>query len=393
MANRQLDAQPHPCIYPGDLPPLPVIDWAAVEGKAPTVVDLGKPGKDDPLPKADVVVMTWTNAEWSALDHVFLNSNQERSSKDNSYQQTWHLRSNDQPDNTFNLWAFYRMVKIKNASGKSLKVLLFKANAHLAYPPYCTGLIEMIKLMLKEARPTYLYSIGTAGGSTLEYRLGDTVVTNAGHIMLEKQENDICNIQGKTIKGKWFPNMDLVPGIEKKLLFPLSTVVNNKQLQYMLCQMIYDPQHGNPVWAGTVTVKDLMNAALDPANLTNPKGLNRKGVPLLTTDFYYISHGDNSVQYSCLEMDDALVGLVAQEEKTKFVFVRNISDPVVPDTTLKGKPLSDALREAWSSQIYSRYGLYTSMNGALLTWGMIAGEKTSETVKKKQVSKTKKSRK
>lgn len=374
MANRHLDKQPYPCTSPGDLPPLPIINWSTIGHQAPTVIDLGDPGKDDPLPKADIVLMTWTTAEWSALDHVFIHSDSERSASDNSWQDAWHLRSNDQPNNTFELWGKYRMVEITTTGGAVRKVLLFKANAHLAYPPYCTGLMEMVGLFLDEAKPSQLYSIGTAGGSSLRDKLGDTVFTNAGHIMLEKKENDVCKINGKTVTGEWFPDLSLVPTVEGNLLFPLSEVVNEKELEYLLCNMIYDPHHGNPAWAKEVTVKDLVNAALDPAHLKHPQALNCEGVPLLTTDFYYIAHGNDSTQYSVLEMDDAVVGLVAQEKKVDFVFVRNISDPLVPDTTQDGKKISDDIMEAWSSQLYLRYGLYTSMNGALLTWGAIAGE-------------------
>lgn len=60
--------------------------------------------------------------------------------------------------------------------------------------------------------------------------------------------------------------------------------------------------------------------------------------------------------------------------ETAFVFVRNISDPIVPDKTKDGKPLDKNLRENWSGQVYTDFGLYTNMNGALLTWATIAGD-------------------
>lgn len=376
MTNRQEDAKPKPCVSPETLPPLPVIDWAAIGHEAPVNVDLGDPSKDQPLPKADIVVITWTSAEWSALDHVFANSDKERHRTSTSFRKEWHWRANKEYiKGAYELWGYYRMVKIKSAGGLDYNVLLFKSSAHLSHPPYCTGLIEMVKLIITEAKPDRLYTIGTAGGSSISDKLGDTVITNAGHILIEKSENEVCKLNGVSVACKdWFPSFDLVSKVEEKLLLKLSLIVNEDELEYMLCKTINDPEKGDPAWKGTVTVADLINEAIDPANLDAPKGLNKKDVPLLTTDYYYIAHGDDSTQYSALEMDDAVVGLAAGECQTNYVFVRNISDPIVPDKTKEGKPIDDKLREGWSGQIYESFGLYTSMNGALLTWATIAGD-------------------
>ncbi len=376
MSNRYDDAKPKPCRSPESLPPLPVIEWSAIGREAPTHVDLGSPSKDDPLPKADIVVMTWTSAEWSALDHVFLNSDKERYRTSTSFRKDWHWRANKQyVKGAYYLWGYYRMVKIKSAGGIEYDVLLYKSNAHLSHPPFCEGLMEMVKLIIDEAKPDRLYTIGTAGGPSLSEKLGDAVITNAGHISIKKSENKTCQIDGVDVACKdWFPSFDLASKVEEKLLFKLGSIVTEDELEYMLCRTIHDPHKGDPAWEGAVTVADLINEAIDPANLNAPKGLNKQGVPLLTTDYYYIAHGDDSVQYSALEMDDAVVGLVAGRCKTDYVFVRNISDPLVPDKTKDGKPIDDHLRDGWSGQIYENFGLYTSMNGALLTWATIAGD-------------------
>ncbi|MFM2066971.1 MAG: hypothetical protein RLZZ584_1880, partial [Pseudomonadota bacterium] len=49
-------------------------------------------------------------------------------------------------------------------SGKVLRVLLFKAQTHLAYDPYLAGLQAMTNTVLEDTGAAYLYSIGTAGG-------------------------------------------------------------------------------------------------------------------------------------------------------------------------------------------------------------------------------------
>ncbi len=374
MTNRYEDAKPRPCKSPEKLPPLPVIDWSAIGCEAPAHVDLGDPSKDDPLPKADIVVMTWTSAEWAALDHVFANSGKEQHLTVHTFRNEWHYRANkEEIKGAYELWGYYRMVKIKSTDGTEYDVLLYKSSAHLSHPPYCKGLIEMVKLIIAEAKPDYLYTIGTAGGTSLSEKLGDTVITNAGHISIEKSQNKGCNLNNVNVACKdWFPSFDLVSKVEEKLLFKLSMIVTEEELEYMLCETIHGSD-GDPTWEGTVTVADLVNEAIDPSNLDAPKGLNKKDVPLLTTDYYYIAHGDDSIQYSALEMDDAVVGFAAGEAGANYVFVRNISDPLVPDVTKGGKPINAELRKGWSGQIYKHFGMYTAMNGALLTWATIAG--------------------
>lgn len=375
MTNRLEDAKASPCHNPETLPPLPVINWTSIGQEAPVNVDLGSPSEDAPLPKADIVVITWTSAEWSALDHVFANSNTERYRTSTTFRKEWHYRAKKEPvEGAYHLWGYYRMVKIKNAQGIGQNVLLYKSSVHLSHPPYCTGLKEMVQVIVDEASPTHLYSIGTAGGASLTENLGDTVVTNAGHILTKKSENDACKLNGVNVACKnWFPSFDLISSVENNLLFKLKDAVTEQELEYLFCQTMQK----HPTQEGKVTLKDLVNAPLDPANLGSPKGLNKQNVPLLTTDYYYIAHGDDSTQYCALEMDDAVVGLYAGELGVDYVFVRNISDPIVPDKTLDGQPIDPELGQDWSGDIYTNFGIYTSMNGALITWATIAGSTAS----------------
>ena len=70
MLNRATDVVKTPNRV--ELPPLPAVDWSRVSQHAPTPTPLGPTKPDAALPRADVVVITWTSAEWSALDHVFV---------------------------------------------------------------------------------------------------------------------------------------------------------------------------------------------------------------------------------------------------------------------------------------------------------------------------------
>ena len=77
--------------------PLPVVDWRRIGASAPRVCDFAYGGPAAPLPKADVVVITWTTAEWSAFDHVFLNSNGTRLPSAREWENGWYLYTADAP--------------------------------------------------------------------------------------------------------------------------------------------------------------------------------------------------------------------------------------------------------------------------------------------------------
>lgn len=348
------------------LPSLPVVDWKKVGGEAPENIKVNYKGPKEALPYADIVVITWTSAEWSSLDHVFADSQTVRKPDDDSWRDNWYLYSKDAPESHFSeLWGYFRMVKIKNK-----KVLLFKSEAHLAHPHYIKGLTEMVRHIIADVRPENIYSIGTAGGSSLKDILGDIVITNAGHIILEKEENDSVPYNNKTISCEWFPTAAaLQKKVADKLLMPLNLVVTPAELNHLLEEL-----HKKEPGSSSLNLKDLVNNPLNPDNLKSPDILPCKNIPLLTTDYYFIARGNDADQYSTLEMDDTVVGHEAGHKGVKYTFVRNISDPVVVSDTVTGQKISDEIREEWSSLIYQTCGLYTSFNGALTTWACIAEE-------------------
>lgn len=346
------------------LPALPIVDWEKIGEQAPEIIDFSYQGPDASLPSADIVVITWTSAEWSALDHVFVNSQTIRKSSDESWQSQWYLYSKNAPKSYYStLWGYFRLIKINDKT-----VLLFKSEAHLAHPNYIDGLEDMVKCIIADVQPKIIYSIGTAGGSSLEEVLGDTVITNSGHIILEKKENLSAPYNNQTISCNWFPALGLQEKITDNLLMPLNQVLTPDELNNLLDKL----HEAKPDSAG-LTLADLVNEPLDPNNLMYPKMLPSKDIPLLTTDYYFIANGNDSSQYCTLEMDDTVVGYVAGEEAVNYIFVRNISDPIVVSNSASGAPIADDIREEWSSLIYQTCGFYTSFNGALTTWACIAG--------------------
>jgi Phosphorylase superfamily len=351
------------------LPALPAVDWASIGHTGPQPVQVDYQGPEAPLPAADVAVLTWTSAEWSAFDQVFMTSDDAHVNSSWSLERSWHLYSKDAgaAASVAPLWGYYQLVDVAGAGGKTVRALLFKCDSHLAHPPWIDGLVQMIEHILADASPKWIYSIGTAGGSRLNTRLGDVVVTNAGHIELKKPENAGVPIGGQTFTGGAFPATGLFDAV-RPLFFDLRTVVTPGALASAIDQVHYQVPDSSGL-----DVPDMLNAALAPDNLYPSEAVPMPGTPLLTTDYYYIASGADADQWAVLEMDDAVIAYVAGKHGTSYVFVRNISDPVVPTQTASGTPIPDDARDSWSSQIYQGFGLFTSFNGALTTWAAIAG--------------------
>ncbi|MCG8409003.1 MAG: hypothetical protein MI923_27675 [Phycisphaerales bacterium] len=351
----------------GPLQPLPVIDWGRIGQQAPEHLPIKYAGPQAKLPKAEIVIITWTSAEWSAFDHVFLNSDTTRSQWAKEWRKNWHLYKRGAPHSTFSqLWGYYQLVKIGDS-----RVLLFKAGAHLAHPPWITGLTDMVRCIVEDAQPDRLYSIGTAGGSSVNESLGDVAITNSAHIELKKPENTHVDYNNQSFTCEnWFPPEKLLADTQKELFFVMSNVVTHEELNFLLYKL-----HSTVDGSSKITLNDLLNKPLSPDELHAPKALPFKGKPLLTTDFYYIASGSAASEYVVLEMDDAVIAHEAGQLGVDYAFVRNISDTVVPSQTPGGSELSSEVRQGWSSLIYETFGLYTSFNGALTTWATVAGSK------------------
>jgi nucleoside phosphorylase len=351
-------------------PLLPTIDWAKVAAaSAPSQLPVKYTDGASALPKADIVVMTWTEAEWLALDHVFVQNASTQSASTETFEKQWYLFNRASPASvspSMKLWGFYQLVQVKGAGGKAFKVLLFKSDAHLAHPPYISALEALVTAIAKEVEPSRIYSIGTAGGANNTQRLGDVAISNCAKLQLTKKVNDTVAYNGQTFSCQnWFPSTGLLSATSSKLFLSLGSIASRTELGDMLTQL-----HSKYKESVPFALDDLLNSALNPTNLGTAAATPLKGVPVLTTDSYYIAPGNTS--YAALEMDDAVIAYAAGLQKVDFAFVRNISDPMVPAQAANGAAIPDEVREDWSSSIYSHFGLYSSFNGALATWATIA---------------------
>jgi nucleoside phosphorylase len=351
---------------------LPLIDWshAGVREWRPKASWPGakrKPSTDSldgrtPLPEADIVVMTWTSDEWLALHHVFSSGLRPEDGKENLWRRAWLPYRRDfyrvMPDlwtrrlvsiqtgsrrgvpslnKESRRWGSYRLVSIG-----SKKVLLFKSDLHLGTDGEKLPLARLVRQVLKDSQASLVLSTGTSGGVSPGDLLGDCVISNSARFKLGKAFEN-ASFNGETFKSNWSPSQKFKKEAERRF-------VTIRELD------VIPPSPNYP--AGSVI----------RASERTPR-MRFEGRPIVTTDYFEFGTTQNKLGEigCCVEMDDAVVGMVASEAKTDCGFIRNISDPIVDARLPRG------LQTAWAVYTYQSCGLYTSFNSALATWAVIAG--------------------
>lgn len=333
-----------------NLPPIPKINWGAINSQQPEPCDIPVPGE---LPSADIVVISWAEAEWAALEHVFVQSDKEMPYFDasKSYWEGWVKYDIDLPHHlNWTYWGYYYLVKINNK-----KVLLFKSNTHLDWPGE-NFLAHLIERFCKYVQPSLILSIGTAGGCRVTDSLGTVNVVNAGTMYVPGKPP----IEWPEYKNQYLANWSIIDksGFDS-LIFNIPA--NNDNLQTIVDQ--FNKFYGTDYPLSVLNANQLCY----PENPPTLNNLTPEGTSLLTTSTFVV--GTTSGKYAdfaVIEMDDAVIAKVCQEQNVAFIFVRNVSDPA------QNAELPQEVQETWGSAIYEVFGFYTSYNGALVTWAIIA---------------------
>ncbi len=329
-------------------PSLPAIDYAALGKAAP-----GLPANPTTIPKADAVVLCWAEAEWAPLQHVFVSGAQAMpySNRTKSSWPGWEKFSAGVPANApsgLTYWGYYRLVTVGSKS-----VLLFKSNTHLSEGQ--TYLEQMIQALIAHVQPKLILSTGTAGGARLGDPIGTVNVVDGGTLFEKTGQPS----SWPSYKNAWAPAWSLLQSAPfASQLFAVPTT--GADLESLVSQF-------NAIHKASYTLADL-----------NPKGLNMgaktpalhdltPATTLLTaTSFVVATTSGNYAQFACVEMDDAVIGKVCDASQVAFGFVRNVSDPV------QSAALPTSTQGDWGSFVYDAYGFYTSYNGALAAWGILA---------------------
>lgn len=332
-----------------NIPPVPPVNWTAVGASAPTT--LATPPGD--LPRADVIIITWADAEWAAMEHVFCNSTASMpySARNSGSWAGWREYDNGIPAvHGWDYWGYYRLVQIGSRT-----VILFKSNTHLDHPGE-RYLAQMISRLISLAKPGLVLSIGTAGGARTGDPIGTVNVVHAGTLY----ESGKPANQWPEYSNAWPAGWSVIRQAGfRKLLFPVPTTAGDLQSLCSQFNQFYQTNYS----LAELNVNNLNMADAVPA-INN---LTPAGTSLLTANSFLVAtSAGNLGAYACVEMDDAIIGSVCASHKTPFGFIRNISDPV-QNSALPSRAQGD-----WGSAVYDAYGLYTSYNGAVAAWAIIA---------------------
>jgi nucleoside phosphorylase len=304
---------------------------APATGKAPTGTT------SSPLPKADVLVVTWTVDEGHALSRVLTPGKDSR----NDYRSYAHnfatiskkMRSGCPALLAKRLGAYWT-TKI---GGKS--VVVFKSDSHMSQDGPKLPNIDVWKQIIGEVQPKLVITTGTAGGIGKQFEVGDVVVSPIVRFD--------C-----TSKFKSEPFHDAhYPSIAPKTKY-------------------------------LATAKSLFkaNAGQLPKDNTRPPNIMRVAPTALTssvvtTDFFGFDTSDDHYHLKGLgdvsEMGDAVLGLVASQmgdKAPRWVAVRNVSDPQIKaEGTIKQQA-------ALAAQIYKGFGRWSTVCSAIVCWALIAAE-------------------
>ena len=337
------------------------------EGLAPVPVPIAPaPSPDDPMPQADVLVVTWTVAEVNALADV-LTPGQGRNSW-YRYARFFDQKYRDKirpgaPSQKAQRLGSYFPTQVGKTS-----VVCVKSELHLNQDGISTGegtatlpVKDFFAQMIEEVKPKLVMTIGTSGGVDLDQSLGDACVTRAAKFRLNDEfRNEPFN--GKTYKSDWE--------------VPTSHLAAGEELMKRYADRLVEPGFLPPTKRYGYEGPTLEN---NPPNV--PK-IWRDGDkmpafhPVLTTDFFEFGTSSNHLgkEGCAVEMGDAVLGLLCSElpEPPDWLIVRNLSDPQI-NGDLPEKPRQLDMQAHWAVWYYEQYGYWTSVCGALATWGVIAG--------------------
>jgi hypothetical protein len=332
-------------------PDLPVIDWSGVGQVAPVLLS---GGSGSGLPAADAVVITWADAEWAAMQHVFCASGvaMPYSDRNTGAWSGWTKYAAGMPASSVSGWSYWGEWRLVEIAGK--RVLLWKSNTHLDFPGQ-TQLTAMMQMLLQEVKPGLVLSIGTAGGAMVGDHVGTVRAVSAGTLYEKGKAEGSWPVYSNAWSAA---NTVLHKAGFASLLLPVPTTESD--LQGLVSQ--FDSYYGT-----SYSIFELDPDGLNSGD-TQPKVFDETGggTSLLTTPTFVVgTTAGTYATYACIEMDDAILGEVCEAAGVAFGFVRNVSDPV------QNAALPAEIQASWGSAVYDAYGIYTSFNGALAAWAVL----------------------
>jgi len=315
------------------------IPWP--EGLVPTPDKTPGKGPAGALPKADVLVVTWTVDEGHALSRVLTPGKDSRNdylSYTHNFATIAKKMRRGCPALLAKRLGAYWTTKI---GGKS--VVVFKSDSHMSQDGPQLPNLDVWKQIIEETKPALVITTGTAGGIGKQFEVGDVILSPLVRFDCQgKFKNK--EIEGKPIRAAHYASV--VP--KTKYVAKAKTLFK-------------------------------ANASQLPKDNTRPPNVFQTAPASLpssvvTTDFFGFDTSDNHFGLKDLghvsEMGDAVLGLAATElaEPVRWVAVRNVSDPQI-----KAEGTIEQQAEV-AAQIYKGFGRWSSVCSAIVCWALIAAE-------------------
>jgi hypothetical protein len=305
------------------------------KGLAPQTGPAPRGGPAKPLPRADVLVVTWTVDEGHALSRVLTPGKDSR----NDYRPYTHnfaaLARKMLPRCPARLAKRLGSYWTTSIGGKS--VVVFKSESHMSQDGPQLPNLDLWRQIIGEVQPKLVLTTGTAGGIGTEFEVGDVVVSSIVRFdclkKFARRPFAHSHYSSAPARSKFFATA--------KKLFQ----ANAGQLP-----------KGN--------TRPPKIAVVAPTALRQC---------VLTTDFFGFDTSNNCYKLQGLgdvsEMGDAVLGLASQEMGAKaphWLAIRNVSDPQIK---AQGT-LRDQAKIA--AQIYKGFGRWSSVDSAIVCWAVIA---------------------
>lgn len=338
------------------------IGWP--DGLAPRPVPLDEePATDDPLPRADYVVITWTAAELQALADVLtpgVDGRRRWYRYDRRFEEYLPRIRGGAPARAAGRLASYHLTTIGNR-----RVLCMKSELHLNQDGVRTGpgtatlpVADLFRQIIEEVGPRVVITVGTAGATFGDHQLGDVVITRGAKYRLTQE------FANEPFASTAYRSRFRVPKKHLDRAVGLMGITRDR---------LVEPDFGPPspayAFEGPLIpgVRNTPDVKLDGRDF-------EAFHPMLSTDFFEFGNSANRLdEHGCgVEMGDAVLGMVCEElgdAAPGWLVIRNVSDPLI-NAELPTSPVD--MQAHWAVWYYETFGYWTSVNSAIATWAMIA---------------------
>jgi nucleoside phosphorylase len=289
------------------------------------------------LPRADVLVVTWTVDEGHALSRVLTpgkDSHNDYRPYTHNYASIARKMRNGCPAKELKRLGAYWTTTIGAKS-----VVVFKSDSHMSQDGPALPNADVWRQIIGEVQPKLVLTTGTGGGIGKQFDVGDVIVSSVVRFDCKSK------FKSETFRQAHYqsaaPNQRFLPTTGK--LFK----ANAGQL----------PKDNTRAPKVVPVIRQLKSA-------------------VVTTDFFGFDTSDNHYKLQGLgdlsEMGDAVLGMVCAQlgaKAPRWLAVRNVSDPQIKSA---GMTLNQ--QAAVAAQIYKGFGRWSSICSAIVCWALIAAE-------------------